>query len=70
MGNSIVPAVQGRYEEEGRALPQSETHCDWPFFFAGYMQDKNKRQNGNHKKIHKDAENSVCGYADGREIIE
>jgi hypothetical protein len=40
------------------------------FFFAGYMQDKKKRQNGNHKKIHKDAENSVCGYADGREIIE
>jgi hypothetical protein len=35
------------------------------FFFAGYMQDKKKRQNGNHKKIHKDAENSVCGYADG-----
>jgi hypothetical protein len=34
------------------------------------MQDKKKRQYGNHKKIHKDAENRVCGYADGREIIE
>jgi hypothetical protein len=29
-----------------------------------------KRQYGNHKKIHRDAENSLCGIADGREINE